>query len=631
MIIPMKHMTLVALKQDEERILEALQALNAVQLIDGAEAVASPNLPEAESRVQKLNTALTLMKPYAQKGGLLAPLPDGTLDDINNLVPKALSISEEAERIDRRRSAIRSQTERSTQEMESLRPWVALDTPMKRIASTRNVAVFPGMINVELLPQLDKVDATIEQFGGEMQRAVLAMCPIDQARETLEALKDVGFTEFTFPKTDETPSQAIRRMENDIQALQKENAELVEQLSKLSKDRGNVAAAADAAVISRDREQAKTALFNTKTAFQLVGWVRSDRLDVVEKTVADVTEAYDISVRDPIDGEVPPSVVQNARVVSPFESVTNLYSRPDPYGIDATPLMTPFYFVFFGMMLSDFGYGLLLTIGTLLFLKLKKPKGMMGQLATVLFWGGISTIIWSPLIGTFFGEDFDKILGTINRFPLLIDPMEEPMNMLMLCLVMGFIQIVFGIIIKIVRSFREGDWQTAVFDNICWLLILFGLPIILLLPDYSIVGIVLAAVGVLGILLMKGRDKKNPVMRVVGGLGELYNVTGYLSDILSYARLFALGIATGVIGSVYNMLAAMLMQSPNIIIRIGGTIIGIALLCFLHLFNLAINTLGTFIHCSRLQFIEFYGKFYEPGGKPFKPLGYNTRHVNLTE
>ena len=197
------------------------------------------------------------------------------------------------------------------------------------------------------------------------------------------------------------------------------------------------------------------------------------------------------------------------------------------------------------------------------------------------------------------------------------------------------LHILFGICLKMKVALRDGDWQTAIFDNLSWILIIVGLIMFggagfVNMPALKSIGIVMAIAGAAMILLFKGRDKKNIFGRTASGLGELYQVTSYLSDILSYARLFALGIATGVIASVFNSLCQMLMTSPNIILKILGIIVAVALLIALHAFNIGINTLGAFVHCARLQYVEFYGKFYEAGGKEFKPLGYRTKHVSIT-
>ena len=394
----------------------------------------------------------------------------------------------------------------------------------------------------------------------------------------------------------------------------------------------------DAAVIERDRARAAAELVRSSATFQLEGWLPSDKAEAVEQAIQQVTDAYYLDIREPEEGEIPPSYVENKSYITPFEQVTNLYSRPDPNGIDATPYMMPFYVLLFGLMLSDTGYGIVLSILTAVFIKLKKPTGMSGGFARVLFWGGLSTIVWGALVGTIFGMDFDTLLGTNNLFPLFVDPMENPIGMLILCFGLGVLHILFGVVLKMKVAFSRGDWQSAIFDSLSWILIVVGL-IVYAVPSavqgipavIGTIGLGMAGLGAVMILLFKGRANKNPVMRTLSGLGELYQVTGYLSDILSYARLFALGIATGVIASVFNELCKMLMGSPILVLRIVGIIVACGLLVALHGFNVAINTLGAFVHCARLQYVEFYGKFYEPGGRAFQPLTYQTRHFRVTD
>ena len=351
-----------------------------------------------------------------------------------------------------------------------------------------------------------------------------------------------------------------------------------------------------------------------------------------------MTDAFYLDVREPEEDEVPPSFVENSAFVTPFEQVTNLYSRPDPKGIDATPYMAPFYVLLFGMMLSDSGYGLVLALLCFLFIKLKKPTGGTAGFAWVLFWGGLSTVVWGVLIGTFFGMDFDVLFGTVNKFPLILDPMTDPIGMLIICFGLGFLHILFGLGLKIKVAFSRGDWRTAIYDTLSWVFVLIGLVVfgvgsaVAGVPAIvGKIGMYMAILGAVTLLLFKGREAKNPVGRTAQGLFELYQISGYLSDVLSYSRLFALGVATGVIATVFNDLCSMLMTSPNIILKILGILIGSALLAALHAFGLAINTLGAFVHTARLQYVEFFGKFYEAGGRAFKPLGYRTKHVRITE
>ncbi|MBR5804850.1 MAG: V-type ATP synthase subunit I [Clostridia bacterium] len=641
MIVQMKRLTLVAHKSDEQALLNALQPLGAVEVIPDTEETRDQSmLDAAQSEVDRLSDALTILKPYGKKGGLLSAAPEASLQEIKGKIPEALQLSSELEILQKDLQDCRSQADKNAGIIEALLPWKDFPSDMGDTKGSKYVRYFTGLLDAEDLPKLQEIeDITEVQIVSEAKAdALLIACAESDAKTVQNYLKSLSWTDFAFPKLSGTPQEAIDRLREENEALGIEAQQLIGKIEEKSTFRDSIGGAYDAAVIERDRAEAATEIGLTECTFHLEGWVPEDRIADVKAAVESVTDAYYFDVRDPEASEIPPSVVRNSEFVEPFEAVTNLYSRPDPRGIDATPYMTPFYILLFGMMLSDTGYGLLLLIGGLLFLKLKKPTGMMASLAKVITWGGLSTIIWGFLTGTFFGLDFDVIFGTKDVFPLLVDPMSDPIMMLILCFGLGVLHILFGVALKIKMSLEQGDWQTAVFDNFSWILIIIGLIMFAgsssvqgLPPVVSKIGLVLAIIGAVMILLFKGRQKKNVFSRTVSGLGELYQVTSYLSDILSYARLFALGIATGVIASVFNQLCAMLMSSPNIILKILGTLVACALLVGLHLFNLAINTLGAFVHCARLQYVEFYGKFYEAGGRTFQPLGYTAKHVRLTD
>ena len=634
MIIKMKRVTLVAHKADEAALLKALQATQAVELIEtGDEPGESQALTRADGDVQKLKDALQTLKPFSGKKSLLAARPEVTVGQISDCLPEALSFSTELQDVAQELAKTRSDIEKNENTAALLKPWTAFPADMQTYQSAKTVHYFTGLLGAadqERLKELSPI-AEYEFFSDGAVLSTVVACQKQDMKTVANFLKSLDWTDFVFPKLTGTPSAAIAALEKENCALAQRKQELEQQLAQKATGSGEmVEQAYDAAVIHRDRVEAGTELARTQATIRMEGWVPENRIEDVKKAVSQVTDACYLEVRDPAEDETPPSVVKNNEFNTPFEQVTNLYSRPDPNGIDATPYMAPFYVLLFGLMLSDTGYGLILAIGCALFIKLKKPTGMSGGLAKVLFWGGLSTMVWGVLVGTFFGMDFDTLFGTVDKFPLLVDPMSDPISMLILCFGLGVLHILFGIGLKIKMSLQRGDWQTAIFDNLSWILIILGL-IMLALPATKTVGTVMAIIGALMILLFKGREKKNVFSRTVSGLGELYQVTSYLSDVLSYARLFALGIATGVIASVFNELCGMLMSAPNIILKILGIIVACALLVALHLFNIGINTLGAFVHCARLQYVEFYGKFYEAGGKEFKPLGYKTRHVRISE
>ena len=285
------------------------------------------------------------------------------------------------------------------------------------------------------------------------------------------------------------------------------------------------------------------------------------------------------------------------------------------------------------MMLSDFGYGMLLFIGGLLFTRFLKPKGDTAKLVKVITYGGLSTMLCAPFIGTFFGVEWNDLFNT-TVFPLLFDPMTDVMQMMLLSCGLGIVHMYTGIIVKMYMCFRDGDAQSAIFDQLSWMLLLTGLILLFAAPAIKTVSLVLIALGGGMLLLFSGRSIKNPVMRLGKGLSALYNITGYLSDILSYVRIFALGLVSGAMGMVFNLIGGMVYDALGGLGIIGiviGFILAAALLIALHMFSLFINTLGAFAHTARLQFIEFFGKFYEADGVKFKPLAMNTDTVNVID
>lgn len=639
MIIPVKRLLLVAHKSDEADILKALQRLNAVEVIPDGEATGPANaLDEAEARVQRLSAAMAAVRPFAAKRSMLSPLPGASVGKIVDTLPTAMQYSEEIEALQREISGTRAKIDKNLGMLELLEPWLAFPADMQSYRNAKSVRYFTGMLAAADYARLAELGEAVEYqaFGDGANMPVLVACRPDDAKAVASFLKNLSWTDVAFPKLSGTPAEARSALLAENESLEKQLAALEAQLAEKGSYGELLGGAYDAAVIERDRALAAAELSRTAATFVLHGWVPENRLSDVERAVAGVTDAYCLFTRDPNDDETPPSVVKNNRFVTPFEVVTDLYSRPDPRCMDPTPFMAIPYIILFGLMLSDSGYGLLLAIGCALFIRLRRPTGMMGGLARVLLWGGLSTIIWGVLVGTVFGLDFDVLLGTDDLFPIILDPMTDPIGMLILCFGLGVVHILFGYGLRVKESFAQGDWQGAVFDTLSWMFIIVGLiagvggPMVGLgFLQYP--GLILAGIGALLILLFKGRGKRNPIKRTISGLGELYNISGVLSDILSYARLFALGIATGVIASVFNDICSMLMGSPNIILKILGVAVACALLVGLHLFNLAINTLGAFVHCARLQYVEFYGKFYEAGGRTFRPLGYKTKHVQITE
>lgn len=636
MIVPMKKLTLAALLEHREAILQALQSICAVQLISIGEGEQSS--AAAEGRVQRLQSAEELLKPYAGKAGF-GPKPEATRQELEEDIQPALEICAELEGLQRRIAQNGSDTEKRRLQLVSLLPWADMTDPLETVRSTASLKVMTGTVPVDGVNALMETGALVQLYGGEKERAALVICPNEEYAGIAPSIRATGFQEKGFGDIRGTASENIQRLRTEIEALEAERAQLEARLAAFAPKREEIRRALDGAAIDRDREQSKEALAHTKTAFLLTGWVREDMTEKVRREIEKITDVYYLGFEDPSEGDAVPTVLKNSRLITPYEAVTNLYSLPAYGTIDGTPLMAPFYFIFFGMMLSDTVYGAVLALGAWAFLKYIKPRGMMENLAKVLLMGGISTIFMGLLFGTCAGVSWPVIFrGTAleNTFPI-IDSSADPIAMLALCAAMGIIQMFYAVFIAAYSCIKHRDWAGAIVDNLSWVFIITGL-LLMAAPSLGLP----AALGTAGkwmaigfaavVLLFAGRSKKNVAGRLMSGAGKLYDVTSWLGDVLSYARIFALGLSTGVIGLVLNTLCwDMLFASfkGNPVLMVVGFIIVTVLSVALHAFMMAISTLGCFVHSARLQYVEFFGKFYEAGGKAFKPLRYETKYVNV--
>ena len=636
MIVPMKKLTLAALLEHREAILQALQSICAVQLISIGEGEQSS--AAAEGRVQRLQSAEELLKPYAGKAGF-GPKPEATRQELEEDIQPALEICAELEGLQRRIAQNGSDTEKRRLQLISLLPWADMTDPLETVRSTASLKVMTGTVPVDGVNALMETGALVQLYGGEKERAALVICPNEEYAGIAPSIRATGFQEKGFGDIRGTASENIQRLRTEIEELEAERAQLEARLAAFAPKREEIRRALDGAAIDRDREQSKEALAHTKTAFLLTGWVREDMTEKVRREIEKITDVYYLGFEDPSEGDAVPTVLKNSRLITPYEAVTNLYSLPAYGTIDGTPLMAPFYFIFFGMMLSDTVYGAVLALGAWAFLKYIKPRGMMENLAKVLLMGGISTIFMGLLFGTCAGVSWPVIFrGTAleNTFPI-IDSSADPIAMLALCAAMGIIQMFYAVFIAAYSCIKHRDWAGAIVDNLSWVFIITGL-LLMAAPSLGLP----AALGTAGkwmaigfaavVLLFAGRSKKNVAGRLMSGAGKLYDVTSWLGDVLSYARIFALGLSTGVIGLVLNTLCwDMLFASfkGNPVLMVVGFIIVTVLSVALHAFMMAISTLGCFVHSARLQYVEFFGKFYEAGGKAFKPLRYETKYVNV--
>lgn len=646
MIVPMKRLTLIGLKAEEEGVMKALQALGSVEILS-TEALTDDvrlanvrlddvQLNKLQAEVDRLEAARKTIKPYYKKPKL-APPPRCTEAELRESREKGGDLCAQIEELDRELSAKRAEAERHLATAHSLEPFEAMPTPIEEIRPTRHIRYLAGVTDqkgletVRSLGEILETEIGLEEYPGATATAVLIACYAIDRDAILRALKETSFAEFTFPKLTGTPEENIRREREEAARLQEECEGIEQSLGQKAAQRVQLEMAADSAAIERDRALGQVALGQTEYAYILDGWLRADKEEETRAAIEGITDAFYMETRDPLDDEIPPSVTKNSKLAEPYESIVSMYALPSYRGIDATPALAPFYFLFFGMMLSDSGYGIALFLGGLLYSKYLRPKGNTAKLVKVITYGGLSALLCGPFIGTFFGIEWNDIFHT-TVFPLLFDPMTDVMQMMILSCGLGLVHMFTGIGIKMYMCFRDGDWQSAIFDQLSWMLLITGLIALFAFPAIKTASLVLIGLGGGMLLLFSGRSSKNPIKRVGKGLSALYNITGYLSDILSYVRIFALGLVSGAMGMVFNLIGGMIYNAFSGL-GIPGVILGVVfaggILAALHVFSLFINTLGAYAHTARLQFIEFFGKFYEADGVAFKPLRINLKNVDL--
>ena len=336
-------------------------------------------------------------------------------------------------------------------------------------------------------------------------------------------------------------------------------------------------------------------------------------------------------IREPEEGEKPPTYVEDNAVVEPYQSVTNMFSAPAYREINPNPFVAFFFFIFFGMMLADAVYGLILTVFTGIVLAKQRPPKGQASLIKIIFMGSISTIIWGVVFGSYFGFSA-KDLGIWCWF----NPIDEPMKMLYLSLAMGIFQMCFGLGINMVAMFRQKKPLDAISGTLSWYFMLIGLAMAfgsslitaITMPAWvKTAGYVLLIVGVV-LLMISGALHKKGAKKVSGALGSLYGIVNFFSDLMSYTRIFGLGLASAVIGMVFNEIGDVVM---NLIpVKAIGIVAMAIVLLIGHVFNIGINTLGAYVHNSRLQFVEFFGKFYTGGGELFRPLGSEMKYYYIS-
>ena len=523
---------------------------------------------------------------------------------------------------------------------EQMLPWLPLDVPLS-FAGTAKTRAFIGTITgvytlEALLEKVATIDPELTLYAeivntGKDVTYLFACCPAGMTEQAENVLRQLGFAR-PAQNTSKLPKDKIASKEQRAENYRKRIEDSLKTIESIAERRHEIEILAD---YCRTRAEGFKAIGETgETAHTALikGYVAARDLPYLKKVLESHFTVV-IEVED-ANEELAPVKLKNGFFSSPAESLVEMYSLPGPTDIDPTPLTGFFYYLFFGMMFSDAGYGLLMVLATTFVLAKCKPSPSMKRSMCLFRYCGISTIIWGLIYGSFFGDSIavisERFFGHRIALPALLDPMNgDAVFMLILSIALGFIEIIAGLCAKFVTCLKNGDKAGAFFDAGLWITTLTGIALLAaglaLYAPLTTIGAVIAIASAVGLVLTQGRDKKNPIMRLFSGIASLYDVTGYVSDLLSFSRLMALGLTTSAMSAVFNMLAGMGGRT------VGGFIMLLIIFPVGHAINFGLNVLGAYVHTLRLQYVELFSKFYEGGGRKFKTFSLKSKYVGLSD
>lgn len=634
----MKHLRLLGMESEREALLKAMQDMECVEIssIDGSEEAlksgfAKPDdkaLMSAQEASRAYRTALASLDRFApEKKGMfrkrqgVSRAAFFSAESEENARTAAETINKDTRRL----GEIESERTKNEALRATLAPWLTVDAPLGGADGALSVFFGTAGLNVTddaLKALADSLDGllTWQQASSDRSlRYLLVMCHGSVKERALSALRDLGFSTVSFRGMTGTAKENDKALAENLAALEKERQEIEQRIAGLGGKREALLEASDRAAIALRREEAKSRLVGTDKVFLLEGWLPADRCAEIEKTLKPFTCA--IETREPTEDEYPqvPVQLKNNKLTRPLNMVTEMYSLPAYGTLDPNPLMAPFFILFYGIMMADMGYGLLMMIASVIISKKYRPKGTSGELFSLLGLCGISTFIMGALTGGFFGDFLTQLVaivspGTVFALPKLFDPLDDLTMILIGSMALGMVQIVTGMAISLIEKCKRKKFLDAFFEEITWWIVFIGIALLALGKGAAVLYVGCALVLLGPIVQGKGWGK------LTGVFGSLYNhVTGYFGDILSYTRLMALMLAGSVIAQVFNMLAAM---PGNVIAFIIISMLGNAM-------NFGLNLLGCYVHDLRLQCLEFFNKFYVDGGKPFRPMTLDTEYVDL--
>lgn len=670
-VLPMSGISIIGIKKDRKKILETIQHMGVVEVRpfeDGKEGFEKTDTSVSQAKFTKVRaeaeTALEILESFSPEDkpllGFLQGMKKVSIDEYEKNTEKRdeiLNVVGNIVRMEKENAELKSLIIKLKGNIEGIMPWKSLEVPMN-FSGTKKTTVFLGSFSTEYnsdtLEQAFNENCAKKKFESlsgnvhfeiisrtDAQTYVMTVCGKDFAGETDEVLRYMGFIAPAFLFA-EIPSERIKKCENEIRDAEEKIESNKKRILEAVAYREQIKFIVDYFSVRIEKYKVIGQLGQSKNVFALTGYVPTKDVAELEKVL---NEKFCVAFEaEDAEGDDVPVALSNNGFSAPVEGVLEAYSLPGKGEVDPTTVMSLFYYFLFGLMLSDAAYGIIMVLGCGLALwKFPQMKSGMKKTLKMYLYCGISTTFWGVMFGGYFGDAIQVIAATffdteIVINPIWFSPLDKPMQMLMFSLLVGIIHLFAGLGMKLYLLFKNKQYKDGIYDVIFWYLLVGGAVVLLLASEMFVkmaslsfilppiagqIAVWAMIIGAAGIVFTAGRSSKNPFKRLAKGLYELYGVTSYLSDILSYSRLLALGLATGVIANVFNKMGSML---GNGIVGIVGFII---IFIIGHALNLSINLLGAYVHTNRLQFVEFFGKFYEGGGEKYAPFRDETGYIEI--
>jgi V/A-type H+/Na+-transporting ATPase subunit I len=644
----MKKLRLLAVRDQKKALLGKLQLLGCMEVSEPDLSELSPELrlhlsregsdvSRYKSDLAAFVQAVELLDKYAPvKTKLLSAKPETDVDDLldDSTLPTELECARRIVAIDETVRRINAETARIAGAIDALRPWLALDYPLDK-DGTERCALTPGFIPAAVetddvrrdLAELTDEAELVSVSDDSTQHYMVLICFRENLAAALDVLRAHNFSSASFAGAEGTAKENTERLNAQIEKLNLEKQELNDEVAALGEHRQALKLCADRMETKVTYAEAEGQLYGMESAVALQGWVLARKVPELEGCLGEFDCAWELVDPEPEEYPDVPVSLRNNKITNALNMVTNMYSLPAYDGVDPNPLMAPFFILFYGLMMADMGYGLIMILAAVVAMKKIHPcKGAL-SFCQLLLYAGISTFIMGILTGGFFGDalvQIGKLLGKPDGWGelwCLFSPMTDVMTVLIGAMVLGLIHLNTGMVISVVEKIKNGDVAGAIWEEGSLWVILIG-AIMTALNVGNIKGVPVVLIIGCVMLFYGGSRGAKGIGKLTSLFATLYNtVTGWFGDILSYSRIMALMLAGSVIATVFNTIGGI---ANSLAVFIPVFLIG-------HSLNFALNLLGCYVHDLRLQCLEYFGKFYKDGGRAFKPLEVSTKYYDIAE